>query len=126
MSPVVAPNHRLLPDPEPRAIRVPIISVDDHLIEPPDLFEGRLSRTMTGGAPGIVELDGGQQPWICEGNLYPNVELAAPEIRRYADRGFAALRVPEFPSYLGFNSIFSGQWDPLLSIEDPSLVPFVT
>ncbi len=38
------PAHRatLLPDPEPRAVRVPVISVDDHLIEPPDLFEGRL------------------------------------------------------------------------------------
>ena len=34
----------LLPDPEPRPIRVPIISVDDHLIEPPDLFEGRMPR----------------------------------------------------------------------------------
>ena len=32
----------LLPDPEPRAAPFPIISVDDHLIEPPDLFDGRM------------------------------------------------------------------------------------
>ena len=32
----------LLPDPEPRPIIVPVISVDDHLIEPHDLFVGRV------------------------------------------------------------------------------------
>ena len=32
----------LLPDPAPRPRRFPVISVDDHLIEPPDLFEGRM------------------------------------------------------------------------------------
>jgi hypothetical protein len=36
MSQVGTTAHALLPDPQPRAIRVPIISVDDdHLIEPP-------------------------------------------------------------------------------------------
>ena len=59
----------LLPDPEPRAIRVPIISVDDHLIEPPDLFEGRVpagwpdghpasSRTPTAPSPGSTRTAG--------------------------------------------------------------------
>ena len=32
----------LLPDPVPRPIAVPVISVDDHLIEPVDLFVGRV------------------------------------------------------------------------------------
>ena len=49
----------LLPDPEPRPIRVPVISVDDHLIEPPDLFEGRLPAALADGAPRVVEQDGG-------------------------------------------------------------------
>ena len=56
----------LLPDPAPRPIRVPVISVDDHLIEPPDLFEGRVpaapgrpaprgsSRTTTACSTGTV------------------------------------------------------------------------
>ena len=39
----------LLPDPEPRPIRVPVISVDDHLIEPADLFEGRMPAAMADG-----------------------------------------------------------------------------
>jgi predicted TIM-barrel fold metal-dependent hydrolase len=67
----------LLPDPEPRPIRVPIISVDDHLIEPPDLFEGRLPAALQDGAPKVVELEGGAQTWVFEGNLYPNIGLNA-------------------------------------------------
>jgi predicted TIM-barrel fold metal-dependent hydrolase len=67
----------LLPDPEPRAIGVPIISVDDHLIEPPDLFEGRLPAALQDDAPRIVEDDTGSQAWIFEDRLYPNVGLNA-------------------------------------------------
>ena len=33
----------------------PIISVDDHLIEPPDLFEGRMPSALADRAPRIVE-----------------------------------------------------------------------
>lgn len=68
---------RLLPDPEPRAARWPIVSVDDHLIEPPDLFEGRMPRKLADRAPRVVEFDDGRQAWVYEGNLYPNVGLNA-------------------------------------------------
>ena len=37
-----------LPDPERRARRYTIVSVDDHLCEPPDLFEGRLPNPLLG------------------------------------------------------------------------------
>ena len=67
----------LLPDPEPRPIRVPVISVDDHLIEPPDLFEGRLPAALADAAPRVVEQEDGTQAWIFEGNRYPNVGLNA-------------------------------------------------
>jgi predicted TIM-barrel fold metal-dependent hydrolase len=67
----------LLPDPEPRAISVPIISVDDHLIEPPDLFEGRLPAALQADAPRIVEDEAGSQAWIFEDRLYSNVGLNA-------------------------------------------------
>jgi len=72
-------QHRatLLPDPDPRPIRVPVISVDDHLIEPPDLFEGRLPAALQHGAPAVAELEGGAQAWVFEGNLYPNIGLNA-------------------------------------------------
>jgi predicted TIM-barrel fold metal-dependent hydrolase len=67
----------LLPDPDRRAIRVPIISVDDHLIEPPDLFEGRLPAALQDGAPRIVEAEDGTQAWVFESKHYPNVGLNA-------------------------------------------------
>ena len=67
----------LLPDPGPREIIVPVISVDDHLIEPPDLFDGRLPAPLAPRAPRVVELDGGREAWEYEGNLYPNVGLNA-------------------------------------------------
>src|SRR5262249_1463362 len=41
----------LLPDPEPRARRFTVISVDDHLIEPPDLFDGRMPAALADHAP---------------------------------------------------------------------------
>jgi hypothetical protein len=54
----------LLPDPEPRPIVVPAISVDDHLIEPPDLFEGRIPSRLADRAPRVHEADDWRTaPW---------------------------------------------------------------
>jgi predicted TIM-barrel fold metal-dependent hydrolase len=72
----------LLPDPAPRPIRVPIISVDDHLIEPPDMFEGRMPAHLAQRAPRIVERDDGVQYWLYEDRTYPNVGLNAVAGRR--------------------------------------------
>ncbi len=67
----------LLADPEPRPIFTPVISVDDHLIEPPDLFEGRLPSRLAERAPRVVEDADGRQAWVYEGRTYPNVGLNA-------------------------------------------------
>jgi predicted TIM-barrel fold metal-dependent hydrolase len=72
----------LLPDPLPRPIRVPLISVDDHLIEPPWLFEGRLPSRLADSAPRVVEKDDGTQQWVYEGRSYPNIGLNAVVGRR--------------------------------------------
>ncbi len=56
---------------------MPIISVDDHLIEPPDLFEGRLPAALQSEAPCIVEEASGTQCWIFEEHRYPNIGLNA-------------------------------------------------
>src|SRR5271155_1935919 len=71
------PDLGLLPDPEPRPVRVPIISVDDHLIEPPDLFEGRVPTRFADRAPRIVEDAAGNQFWLYEDRQYPNIGLNA-------------------------------------------------
>ncbi|MHB8593444.1 MAG: amidohydrolase family protein, partial [Acidimicrobiales bacterium] len=208
----------LLPDPDRRPIRVPIISVDDHLIEPPDMFEGRVPGALADGAPRIVEHENGTQFWLYEERTYPNiglnavagrpkeswsmdpsrfdemrpgcfdihariadmdlggvwaslcfpslvagfcgsvfvrssdpelglaclrawndwhlevwagtypqriiplqltwladVEVAAADVRRNAERGFKAVSFPEFPAQLGLPSIFTDEWDPFFA-----------
>ena len=47
----------LLPDPEPSELWCPIISVDDHLLEPATLFD-RLPAKYRDAAPTMVEVDG--------------------------------------------------------------------
>ena len=54
-----------------------IVSVDDHLIEPPDLFKGRMPSALADRAPKIVTLDSGRQAWEYEEALYPNIGLNA-------------------------------------------------
>ena len=76
-APAPAPTTTLLPDPPACRITVPIISVDDHLIEPPDLFAGRLPAALQDTAPRITEDEAGNQCWIFEGTRYPNIGLNA-------------------------------------------------
>jgi predicted TIM-barrel fold metal-dependent hydrolase len=67
----------LLPDPVPRERTFTVISVDDHLIEPPDLFDGRVPARLADRAPRLIEQADGTQAWLYEDNLYPNVGLNA-------------------------------------------------
>ena len=53
------------------------VSVDDHLIEPPDLFEGRMPAALQDRAPAVATFDDGRQAWVYEEKLYPNVGLNA-------------------------------------------------
>jgi predicted TIM-barrel fold metal-dependent hydrolase len=74
--------HELfLPEPEPREVRYTVISVDDHLVEPPDMFEGRLPSSLQARAPHIVEVDG-KQIWEFDGGLYTQVGMNALAGRR--------------------------------------------
>jgi predicted TIM-barrel fold metal-dependent hydrolase len=205
----------LLPDPAPREVHVTVISVDDHVVEPPHLFEGRLPAKLQADAPRVVETDTGRQVWEFDGHVFTQVgmnaqagrddvtmeptrfdemragcyqidarvkdmdingvwasvnfpsmitgfcgrvfsacsdpelghavmrawndwlfeewysaypdrivplglswladpELGAAEIRRNADRGFKAVTLPERPQRIGFPSLFTGYWDPII------------
>ena len=50
-----------LPDPPRAPRRYTIVSVDDHIVEPPDTFEGRVPATLADRAPRVVERDDGSQ-----------------------------------------------------------------
>ncbi|HUR79042.1 MAG TPA: amidohydrolase family protein [Acidimicrobiales bacterium] len=54
-----------------------LVSVDDHVVEPPDLFEGRLSKKAAEKAPRVEKLDNGIESWVFEGAPMPNVGLNA-------------------------------------------------
>ena len=71
-----------LPEPLPREVKYTIISVDDHLVEPPHTFEGRLPADLQGRAPRVVETPGGGQVWEFEGEQYSEVGLNAFSGRR--------------------------------------------
>ncbi len=61
----------LLPDPEPRPVRYTVVSVDDHLVEPPDMFEGTIVRLVSSLSPlRVVETPEGHEVWEFDGNRY--------------------------------------------------------
>src|SRR5215213_2923910 len=74
---VYTPSERLLPDPDPRPTDYTIISVDDHLVEPPWLFEGRLPKKFQDDAPKIVETPEGHQQWHFDGKVFAQMGFNA-------------------------------------------------
>ena len=74
-----------------------IVSVDDHVVEPRDLFEGRLPAKYADRAPRVVENALGQEMWLFEGEEYPNFGLNAVAGRPQEEFGvepttYAAIR----------------------------------
>ena len=66
-----------LPEP-PRADRkYTVISADDHIVEPPHVFEGRVPRMFAERAPRIIEKDDGTETWVYDGTELPNVGFNA-------------------------------------------------
>jgi predicted TIM-barrel fold metal-dependent hydrolase len=53
------------------------VSVDDHVVEPPHLFEGRMPAGYADRAPKVVTTDKGDDVWTFEGAQIPNIGLNA-------------------------------------------------
>jgi predicted TIM-barrel fold metal-dependent hydrolase len=53
------------------------VSVDDHVVEPPDLFEGRMPAQHAEQAPRVVRNDRGDDVWVFDGQDIPNIGLNA-------------------------------------------------
>lgn len=53
------------------------ISVDDHVVEPPDLFDGHIPARYEARAPRVVRTDDGNDVWVFEGTEIPNIGLNA-------------------------------------------------
>jgi predicted TIM-barrel fold metal-dependent hydrolase len=54
-----------------------LVSVDDHLVEPPHLFEGRLPSRYAALAPRVERREDGSDVWMFNGTVIPNVGLNA-------------------------------------------------
>ncbi|MGA2931156.1 MAG: amidohydrolase family protein, partial [Acidimicrobiales bacterium] len=54
-----------------------MVSVDDHLVEPPNLFEGRLPAKFQDRAPSVKRLPDGSDVWVFNGQTIPNIGLNA-------------------------------------------------
>ncbi|ONH58871.1 amidohydrolase [Frankia sp. CcI49] len=54
-----------------------LVSVDDHLVEPPDVFEGRLPARFVEAGPKVVRTDEGSDVWTFNGSVIPNIGLNA-------------------------------------------------
>ena len=71
-----------LPEPQPRPVKYTVISVDDHVVEPPHVFEGRLPSALQARAPRVIETPAGHQVWEFEGRQYTQVGMNAVAGRR--------------------------------------------
>jgi predicted TIM-barrel fold metal-dependent hydrolase len=54
-----------------------LVSVDDHLVEPPNLFEGHIPSRYADAAPKVVRADDGSDVWVFNGITIPNIGLNA-------------------------------------------------
>ncbi len=65
-----------------------LVDVDEHVIEPPHMFEGRLPAKYQDQAPRLITRDDGTMAWVYEGVEMPNVALNATAGRPREEIGY--------------------------------------
>lgn len=86
-----------------------LVSVDDHVVEPPDMFQGRVPRRYEELAPRVVRRPDGSDVWVYEGSEITNIALNA-----------VAGRVPEEYGMepTSFDELRSGTYDVHQRVRD--------
>lgn len=98
--------------PERRPRYVPLISADDHLVEPPHLFRRRLPKKFADREPRVVERDDGSQAWLLDGLVLDQIAINA----------VAGGDVEEqFVEPARFDQVRPGTWDIEARIADMDL-----
>jgi predicted TIM-barrel fold metal-dependent hydrolase len=72
-----------------------LISVDDHAIEPPNLFQGRLPARFKADEPRVAKFANGDERWMVEGKPWAGVGPAAVAGRRREELGDEPTRYAE-------------------------------
>jgi predicted TIM-barrel fold metal-dependent hydrolase len=93
------------------AIDYRLVSTDDHVIEPRDVFEGRLPRRFQPRAPRVVE-EADADVWLVEGRRVPQSGLSVMAGRAYEDYSPKAVR---------FADMRPGCYDPRERLRDMDL-----
>ncbi len=68
-----------------------LISVDDHIVEPPDMFKNHLQKRYLDEAPRLVHNADGSDTWQFRDVVIPNVALNAVAGRPKEEYGLAAV-----------------------------------
>ena len=84
-----------LPEPERRRRRFTLISVDDHLVEPPNMFTGRVPGRFAELAPRVELDEKGMEYWLYDGKRQYKVGLNAVVGRPIEERSFEPARFDE-------------------------------
>ncbi|MDH4148389.1 MAG: amidohydrolase, partial [Acidimicrobiia bacterium] len=85
-----------------------LISVDDHILEPPNVWVDRVPAKDRDRAPHMIEEDG-LDYWVYDGNRYPSSGLSA----------VAGKTREEFsPEPLPYSEMRPGCYDPVARLED--------
>ena len=101
-----------LPEPERRTRHNLLISVDDHVVEAPDAFEGRIPSHFGDRGPKVVTDDDGMHVWEVDGRRFPTVGMNAVAGRPVSEYGFDPVR---------FDHMRRGAWDIDARIADMDL-----
>ncbi|WP_211306238.1 amidohydrolase family protein [Fulvimonas soli] len=86
-----------------------LLSVDDHVIEPPDLFDRHLPAKYRDKAPKMHSMRGGQDSWTYEGMVLPNIALNAVVGRPREEYGVEPT---------AYNQLRAGTYDIKARIDD--------
>ena len=82
---VTGPKWQLLPDPVSQERSFSVISVDDHLTEPADVFAGRFPAKLRDQAPQMITQDDGTEAWRYKDRLYADTGLSVVAGRPQAE-----------------------------------------
>ncbi|TDT18252.1 putative TIM-barrel fold metal-dependent hydrolase [Ilumatobacter fluminis] len=84
-----------LPEPDVTSLGLTIVSADDHVLEPPDLFTSRLPSKLADAAPHVVEGADGGEYWIIDGQPNPIRDWNVASGRATSDWGGEPARYDE-------------------------------
>src|SRR3954468_6147511 len=118
-------DELFLPEPAQADVRYTVLSVDDHPVEPPDMFVGRLPAKYADRAPHIVDTSDGREIWTFEDVEYSQVGMNAmagrrPETGQFEPGRFADMRPGCYDIHARIKDIdVNGVW---ASLNFPSMI----